>query len=101
MFATGVGVAVQPVFRALADATRRDILQMLRAGDLSAGEIASRFPSTAANISHHLSVLKEAGLVEDRREGHYIVYSLKTTVFQELAAWMMDLVDGAGRGKDA
>ena len=69
--------------RALADPTRREILRALREGPLAAGEIASRFPLTAASVSHHLSVLKEAGLVQAEREGRSIVYSLDATVFQE------------------
>ncbi len=64
------------VFRALADPTRRQILQDLRAGELSAGEIASAFPVSGPSISRHLTVLKSAGLVQERREGNRIYYSL-------------------------
>lgn len=83
--------------RALGDPTRREILRVLRAGDLTAGEIASRFPMTAATVSHHLSVLKEAGLVRSERNGRNLVYSLETTVFQEFLQQMLDLFgkDGA------
>jgi ArsR family transcriptional regulator len=77
--------------RALGDPTRREILRVLRAGDLTAGEIASRFPMTAASVSHHLSVLKEAGLVRAERDGRNLIYSLETTVFQEFLQQMMDL----------
>lgn len=77
--------------RALGDPTRREILQMLRAGDLPAGEIAARFPMTAASVSHHLSVLKEAGLVRAERNGRSLVYSLETTVFQDFLQQMMNL----------
>lgn len=70
--------------RALADPTRREILRLLRAGDRSAGEIAERFPMTAASVSHHLAVLREAGLVSTVREGRSIIYSLEATVMQEL-----------------
>lgn len=77
--------------RALGDPTRREILRALRAGDLAAGEIASRFPMTAASVSHHLSVLKEAGLVRAERDGRNLIYSLETTVFQEFLQQMMDL----------
>ncbi len=77
--------------RALGDPTRREILRALRAGDLTAGEIASRFPMTAASVSHHLSVLKEAGLVRAERDGRNLIYSLETTVFQEFLQQMMDL----------
>jgi len=65
------------VFRALADPTRRQILQDLRAGELSAGEIASRFAISGPSISRHLAVLKAAGLVRDRREANRILYSLE------------------------
>ena len=64
------------VFRALADPTRRQILQDLRAGELAAGEIASRFPISGPSISRHLSVLKSAGLVTERRDANRIIYSL-------------------------
>jgi ArsR family transcriptional regulator len=82
--------------RALADPTRREILKALRAGDLPAGEISARFPMTAASVSHHLSVLKEAGLVKVERNGRNQIYSLETTVFQELLQEMMELF-GTGR----
>src|SRR3712207_5883663 len=65
------------VFRALADPTRRQILQDLRGGELTAGDIAERFPITAPSVSRHLSVLKSAGLVRDRRDGNRILYSLQ------------------------
>jgi DNA-binding transcriptional ArsR family regulator len=77
--------------RALGDPTRREILRALRSGDLAAGEIASRFPMTAASVSHHLSVLKEAGLVRAERDGRNLIYSLETTVFQEFLQQMLDL----------
>lgn len=82
--------------RALADPTRREILKALRGGDLTAGDIAGRFPMTAASVSHHLSVLKEAGLVKVERNGRNQIYSLETTVFQELIQQMMELF-GTGR----
>lgn len=77
-------VVLDRTLRALADPTRREILQLLRAGDRSAGEIAERFPMTAASVSHHLAVLREAGLVSAVREGRSIIYSLEATVVQEL-----------------
>jgi len=82
--------------RALADPTRREILKALRKGDLAAGDIAGRFPMTAASVSHHLSVLKEAGLVKSERSGRNLIYSLETTVFQEFLQEMMELL-GTGR----
>ena len=78
--------------RALGDPTRREILRALRSGDLTAGDIASRFPMTAASVSHHLSVLKEAGLVRAERDGRNLIYSLETTVFQEFLQEMMGML---------
>ena len=83
--------------RALGDPTRREILKALRGGDLTAGEIAARFPMTAASVSHHLSVLKEAGLVTVERNGRNLIYTLETTVFQEFLQEMMGFL---GKGKD-
>lgn len=84
--------------RALGDPTRREILRVLRAGDLTAGDIASRFPMTAASVSHHLSVLKEAGLVRAERDGRNLIYSLETTVFQEFLQQMLAMF-GTGEEK--
>ncbi len=84
--------------RALADATRREILRALRRGPLTAGEIGARFPITGASISHHLNVLKEAGLVQAEREGRNIVYTLDATVFQEFMQEMLDFF-GVGGGE--
>ena len=75
--------------RALADPTRREILRMLRERDLAAGEIAARFEMTAPTVSHHLSVLKEAGLVQAERNGRSVVYSIDTTVVHEFLGEMM------------
>jgi DNA-binding transcriptional ArsR family regulator len=69
--------SIGKVFKAMADATRREILEMLREADRSAGEISDRFSLTKPAISHHLSVLKEAGLETERREGQHIIYSLR------------------------
>ena len=80
-------MSFQQSFKALADPTRRQILELLREGPLTAGEIGGRFPMTAATISHHLSVLREAGLVLDERRGKYIYYELNMTVMDELLAW--------------
>ena len=77
-------------FKALSDPTRREILNLLKRGDLSAGEIADRFDMTAATMSHHLSVLKQADLILDRREGKYIYYQLNLSVFEELLNWLKD-----------
>jgi DNA-binding transcriptional ArsR family regulator len=77
------------VFKALGDPTRRQILDLLQKGDLSAGDIAEGFAMTKASISHHLSLLKQAGLVRVRREGQHQIYTLHTTVFQEAMQWIM------------
>lgn len=69
--------AVSRIFRALADTTRRQILQELKAGEMAAGEIASRFPISGPSISRHLSILKSADLVSERREGNRILYRLE------------------------
>ena len=82
--------------KALGDPTRRSILRALRDGDLTAGEIGSRFEITGASISHHLNVLREAGLVESERQGRNIVYSLEATVFQQFLEEMMRLMDAGG-----
>jgi DNA-binding transcriptional ArsR family regulator len=77
------------VFKALADPTRRVILDRLRKGDLNAGEIAEGFEIGKASISHHLNLLKQAGLVRCRRQGQQQIYTLHTTVFQEALQWLM------------
>ena len=82
--------------RALSDPTRREILRMLREKDLAAGEIAARFEMTAPTVSHHLSVLKEAGLVQTERNGRSVVYSIDTTVVQEFLAEMMRFFGNGG-----
>ena len=79
------------VFKALDDGTRRAILERLKVGDLSAGEIAEGFPIGKASISHHLNLLKQAELVRVRRQGQQQIYSLHTTVFQEALQWLMTL----------
>lgn len=80
--------------RALADPTRREILNMLKAGRMAAGEIADRFPVTGASISRHLSVLRDAGLIRDCREGKFIYYELNASVLEELMLWVTDLRGG-------
>lgn len=85
-------------FKALSDATRRQILNMLQKGDLSAGDIADQFNITKPSISHHLSILKQANLVQDIRKGQNIYYSLNTTVFQELIGWFYEILDSGKAG---
>lgn len=79
------------VFRALNDPTRRKILEMLRQKDLSAGEIAEVFDMTKPSISHHLDLLRQAELVEARKEGQFVIYSLSTSVLEDLIQWMLTL----------
>jgi ArsR family transcriptional regulator len=78
-------------FKALADPTRRQILELLRDEDVTAGDIASKFPMAFASVSHHLNVLKQAGLVLTTREGQHIRYSLNTTAFQDLLLHLMEI----------
>ena len=77
-------------FKALADPTRRRILELLSQGDMTAGDIAAQFNMTKPSVSHHLAALKVAGLVTDERKGQNIVYSVNLTVFQELVKWFYD-----------
>jgi len=77
--------------RALADPIRREILNMLRSGRMSAGEITEHFDVTAAAISRHLSVLREADLIRDTREGKYIYYDLNASVLEEIMLWISEL----------
>lgn len=78
-------------FKALADPTRRRILELLAQNELTAGEIAAQFDMTKPSVSHHLAILKSAGLVQDERRGQNIVYNVNMTVFQELLKWFYDL----------
>lgn len=76
-------------FKALADPTRRRILELLRDGDLTVGELAEHFDISKPSLSHHLATLRSAGLVSDERRGQNIVYSLNTTVMQDLIGWFL------------
>jgi ArsR family transcriptional regulator len=78
-------------FKAIADPTRREILHLLRKEEMTAGDVAARFDMTKPTMSHHFSVLKEAGLVTSRREGQTIWYALNTTVLEDVLAWTLDL----------
>ncbi len=84
-------MGLQQTLKALADPIRREILNMLKVGRMSAGEIGSHFPVTAASISRHLSVLKDADLVRDEREGQFIFYELNASVLEEIMLWITDL----------
>lgn len=84
-------MGIQETLKALADPTRREILNLLKGGKKSAGEICEHFDISAAAISRHLSVLKEADLVYDSREGKFIYYTLNTSVLEETLLWIADL----------
>ena len=82
------------VYKALADPTRRDILNLLRNKDLTAGEIADHFRISKPSISHHLNLLKQADLVHAEKDGQYIYYSINTTVLQDVLVWLLSLQEG-------
>ena len=84
-------MGIQKTLRALADPIRREILNLLKKGRMSAGEITEHFDVTAASISRHLSVLKEADLIRDTREGKFIFYEINTSVLEETMLWIADL----------
>ncbi len=89
-------MSINLAFKALADPTRREILDMLKHRDMTAGEIAEHFNMTKPSISNHLNILKNAELVWDERRGQTIVYSLNTTVFQDVLKWIMDIQQSKG-----
>lgn len=84
-------MSLQNTLRALSDPIRREILNLLKAGRLSAGDIADHFPVTGASVSRHLSVLKDADLIRDTREGRFIYYDLNASVLEEIMLWVKDL----------
>lgn len=84
-------MGLQQTLKALADPIRREILNLLKSGRMSAGEICDHFPVTGASVSRHLSVLKEADLVRDQREGQFIYYELNASVLEEILLWVTDL----------
>ncbi len=79
------------LFKALNDETRRRILELLKEGDLNAGEIADAFHISKPSISHHLDILKRAGLITGEKKGQFVVYSLNTTILEDLIAWIITL----------
>lgn len=87
----GMNVSMQDTFQALADPTRREILNLLKQSRMSAGEISNHFSISGAAVSRHLSVLKEADLIRDEREGKYIYYELNATVLEEILLWISEL----------
>ena len=84
-------VGIQNTMKALSDPIRREILELLKSGRLSAGEIGEKFPISGAAISKHLSVLKEADLIRDTREGKFIFYELNASVLEEVMLWLVGL----------
>lgn len=81
-------MSLQTTMKALSDPTRRKILEMLKKGTLSAGDISESFDVSQAAISRHLSVLKDADLIRDKRDGKFIYYELNTSVFEEIMLWI-------------
>ena len=84
-------MGIQKTIKALSDPTRREVLELLKSGRLSAGEISEKFPVSGAAISKHLSVLKDADLIRDTREGKFIYYDLNASVLEEIMLWIADL----------
>lgn len=87
----GMNVSMQDTLQALADPTRREILNLFKQSRMSAGEISNHFSISGAAVSRHLSVLKEADLIRDEREGKYIYYELNATVLEEILLWISEL----------
>ena len=87
-------MGIQNTLRALSDPVRREILELLKPGRLSAGEIADKFPISGAAVSKHLSVLKDADLIWDTREGKFIFYELNTSVLEDVMLWISELKGG-------
>ncbi|MFI5137422.1 MAG: autorepressor SdpR family transcription factor [Sphingobacteriales bacterium] len=84
-------VDLNSLFKALNDPTRREILELLKEKDLTAGEIADQFNISKPSISHHLDLLRQAGLVVSVKEGQFMYYSLNTTVMDEMLKWIINL----------
>lgn len=84
-------MGLHDTLRALSDPTRREILQLLKRGTMSAGDLGSHFDMSAAAVSRHLAVLKEAELVRDKREGKFIYYTLNASVLEEIMLWLTEL----------
>ena len=87
-------------FKALSDPTRREILSLLKQGSMTAGQIDEHFDTSGATVSHHLTILRQAGLIEDRKSGKYIYYELNTTVFQEVLSWIQTLMEADNHEED-
>lgn len=87
-------MGIQSTMRALSDPTRREILNLLKKDSMSAGDISRHFEMSVPAVSKHLSILKEAGLIRDRREGKYIYYELNASVLEEVLIWIEGLRGG-------
>ena len=85
-------MSLQRTLKALSDPIRREILNLLKSGPMAAGDIAAKFDVTGAAVSRHLSVLKEAELIRDKRDGKFIYYELNASVLEEIMLWITDLV---------
>ena len=84
---------LQDTLKALSDPTRRKILELLKKGPLSAGEIGEHFEMTGATLSHHLSILKKAGLVEDSKKGTFVYYEINNSVMEDMLAWIAGFME--------
>lgn len=82
---------MKDLFKAINDETRRDILEYLKLKDMSAGDIAAKFNISKPSISHHLDLLKRAGLVSSEKQGQYVIYTLNTTILEDLLQWILTL----------
>lgn len=96
-----IGMSLNQTFKALSDPTRRKILDLLKERDMTAGEIAEHFDMTKPSISNHLNILKQAKLVSDERIGQHIMYSLNTTVFQDVMRWILQFNTPEDERKDS
>ena len=94
------GVGLSETMKALGDPVRREILNLLKGGRMTAGDIASRFDMTAATVSYHLAQLKKAGLIFESREKNFIYYSLNASVLEEVLLWLQDLRGGRRNHED-
>ena len=83
---------LQDTLKAISDPTRRKILDLLKKGPMSAGEIGEHFEMTGATLSHHLSILKKAGLVDDNKKGTFVYYEINTSVMEDILTWITGLM---------
>jgi ArsR family transcriptional regulator, arsenate/arsenite/antimonite-responsive transcriptional repressor len=92
-------LSINNTFKALSDPTRREILNLLKSGEMTAGDIADQFEMTKPTLSHHFTILKEADLIYSRKEAQTIWYSLNTSVLDDLVRWAIDLSDSERKKK--